>query len=282
MKHRKKDEPLTWYMEAVSLSPKCWKKKEEVPDTELELWKPLIVAILLEMPCYGYRKVTKELARQGHVINHKKIMRIMEVTGLKQKKRRFKPRTTDSRHKMRIYPNLVAGLTASYPNHIWVSDITYVKLDSGFCYVAIVLDVYTKKVVGWSIDMHMEESLVLEALRMALETGTPMFHHSDRGGQYCGNEYTELLEKNGVQISMAATGVSVDNPFAESFNRTLKVEEVYLYRYQNLAEAKQSITTFIKNYHEKRIHQSLDYVTPNEFCAGWVLLNSAQGVSLAH
>lgn len=282
MKHKKKDEPLAWYMEATSLSPKCWKKKEEVPDAEVAIWKPRIEDILREMPCYGYRKVTKELVRQGYTINHKKVMRIMEVTGLKQKKRTFKPRTTDSRHKMRTFPNLVAGIIASFPNHIWVGDITYVKLAGGFCYVAIVLDVFTKKVVGWSIASHMEESLVLEALAVALKTGTPVFHHSDRGGQYCGNEYTQMLEANTVQISMAATGVSVDNPFAESFNRTLKVEEVYLYRYETLAEARTSIANFIKNYHEKRIHQSLDYVTPSEFCTGWIMRNSKQSVSLAH
>jgi putative transposase len=256
---------------ALGLSPKGLVAVEK--DTaEDDIWKPRIEAILTEMPRYGYRKVTKQLERDGHVINDKKVMRLMKVFGFTQKKRVFKPRTTDSRHRLITYPNLIQDIQALYPMHIWVSDITYVKLASGFCYVAIVLDIFTKKVVGWSIAMHMEESLCIEALEKALPLGTPVFHHSDRGGQYCGNAYTGLLKKEGVQISMATTGVSVDNPFAESFNKTLKVEEVYLHRYQTFAEAKQSIGSFIDDvYHAKRLHQSLGYITPNEFCAGWAL-----------
>jgi putative transposase len=158
----------------------------------------------------------------------------MGETGLKQKKRTFKPRTTNSRHTLRVFPNLVKEIIPSYPHHVWVTDITYVQLPNGFCYVAIVLDVYTRKVAGWSIALHMEKELVIEALEMALKVGTPMYHHSDRGGQYCATEYVKLLEGVGAKISMADTGVSVDNPFAESFNKTLKVEEVYLKNYQNL------------------------------------------------
>jgi putative transposase len=220
--------------------------------------------------------VTAVLKRAGEVHNHKKIMRIMHETGLKQKRRKYKPRTTDSRHRLRIFPNVIKGVIASFPNHLWVSDITYVQLPHGFCYVAIVLDVFTKRVVGWNIALNMEKELVIDALDMALKTGTPVFHHSDRGGQYCAHEYVKRLEDGGTKISMADTGISVDNPFAESFNRTLKVEEVYLKNYESFDDAKQSITTFINDvYHRKRLHQSLQYQTPHEFYTSWQLHNHA-------
>lgn len=262
------------YQDAIGLSRKCWTEKSETVE-DLASWKKRIEAILEVTPCYGYRKVTHALKRTGEIVNHKKVMRIMRLTGLKQKKRKFKPRTTDSRHKLRIFPNLIKDVFPLYPSHIWVTDITYVQLPNGFCYVAIVLDIFTRKVVGWSIALHMEKELVIEALLMALKTGTPMYHHSDRGGQYCANDYVKMLEDLEVKVSMADTGVSVDNPFAESFNKTLKVEEVYLKNYQNLEEARASITAFIADvYHTKRLHQSLNYQTPEEFSAQWSLQNS--------
>ncbi len=203
----------------------------------------------------------------------------MREMGLKQKRRKYKPKTTDSRHRLRIFPNLVKKITPSFPNHLWVSDITYVQLPHGFCYVAIVLDVFTKRVVGWSIALTMEKELVIDALDMALKTGTPVFHHSDRGGQYCAHEYVKRLEDGGTKVSMADTGVSVDNPFAESFNRTLKVEEVYLKSYESFADAQASIAHFINDvYHVKRLHQSLNYQTPNEFYASWQLHNQGHVV----
>jgi putative transposase len=270
---------------AVGLSPKCWKPPPEniKKQDELSTWKQKFESVLTVTPCYGYRKMTAAFRRSGEVVNHKKVMRLMRVTGLKQKKRKFKPRTTDSRHKLRIFPNLVKEIVPSYPHHMWVGDITYVRLPNGFSYVAILLDVYTKKVVGWSIALHMEKELVLEALDMALKVGTPMYHHSDRGGQYCATDYVKRLEDAKVQVSMADTGVSVDNPFAESFNKTLKVEEVYLHDYQNIDEARVSIGAFINDvYHAKRLHQSLGYRTPNEVLTEWLLQNKTPLVPLVH
>ena len=273
--------PLSWFQSAIGLSRKCWK---QIPcDTEKETltaWKTKIETILVDTPCYGYRKVTAALKKTGEVHNHKKIMRLMHETGLKQKRRKYKPRTTDSRHKLRTFPNVIKDIVPSFPHHIWTSDITYVRLPTGFCYVAIVLDVFTKHVVGWSIALHMEKELVCEALEMALKEGTPTLHHSDRGGQYCAHEYVKKLEDAGVKISMADTGVSVDNPYSESFNRTLKVEEVYLKNYESFEEARTSIAHFINDvYHAKRLHQSLDYHTPDEFYASWTLQNAT---SLVH
>jgi transposase InsO family protein len=268
-KHRG-DLPFSRAAHALGLSRKNRYKKEVTPSTELTTWKTHIEKILTDFPCYGYRRVTATLKRQSFTVNHKKIMRIMHATGLKQKKRKWKPRTTDSRHKLRVFPNRVKDIVPRYPHHLWVSDITYVQLPSGFCYAAIVLDVFTRKVVGWSIALSMEQALVIDALDMALHLGTPAFHHSDRGGQYCATEYVKKLEDVGATISMADTGVSVDNPFAESFNRTLKVEEVYLREYQTFDDAKQSINTFIVDvYNAKRLHSSLGYLPPNEFEALW-------------
>jgi putative transposase len=148
------------------------------------------------------------------------------------------------------------------------------RLAKGFCYVAILLDVFTKKVVGWGVELHMETSLVVAALKLALEGGCPEYHHSDRGGQYCSYEYTNLLKENGVKISMADTGVSVDNPYAESFNRTLKVEEVYLSDYDTIVDAKESMKRFIEEmYNKKRLHSSLGYKPPEEFETEWLKEN---------
>ena len=256
--------------EALGLSRKNRREKEVSSHTDDAQWKQRIENILTEFPRYGYRRVTAALKRNGRDVNRKKIMRIMRETGLKQKRRTYKPRTTDSRHKMRVFPNLVKTLVPACPHHIWVGDITYVHLPAGFCYVAILLDLFTRKVVGYAVSLSMDASLVHAALDMALAHGTPKYHHSDRGGQYCEMEYVNKLEKLGTKVSMADTGVSVDNPFAESFNRTLKVEEVYLRDYQTLDEAKDSISDFIENvYNAKRLHSSLGYLPPLEFEALW-------------
>jgi putative transposase len=230
--------------------------------------------VLFNFPYYGNVRVSKELKRRGSVINHKKAERIMKKNGLFQKRKKYAPKTTNSRHLLPIYPNLVKDIVADHPKHIWVSDITYVRLAKGFCYVAIILDVFTKKIVGWAIELHMEKELVIDALKLALLGGAPEFHHSDRGGQYCSYAHTNLLKENGVKISMADTGVSVDNPYAESWNRTLKVEEVYLSDYETIEDARRSIKRFIEEaYNKKRLHSSIGYQPPEEFEREWLEKN---------
>lgn len=156
------------------------------------------------------------------------------------------------------------------PAVVWVSDITYIPVGDTWCYAAIVLDQCTRKVVGWSLATHMRTSLCLEALEMALSDHTaPKFHHSDRGSQYCSGEYQKALKKHPIKPSMADVGVSVDNPFAESFNRSLKVEEVYLNVYESLNEARISIASYITCYNTFRLHSSLGYVPPVEFEANY-------------
>lgn len=238
------------------------------------MWKNRIETILADFPYYGYIRVTEELKRRGCAVNKKRISRIMKETGLAQKRRKSGMKTTNSRHRLPVYPNLVKEISASRPKHIWVGDITYVRLAKGFCYVAALLDIFTRKVVGWSVELHMETSLVVAALKLALEGGAPEYHHSDRGGQYCSREYTDLLKENGVKISMADTGVSVDNPYAESFNRTLKVEEVYLADYETIDDARELMKRFIEEmYNKKRLHSSLGYKPPEEFEAEWLKEN---------
>ena len=262
--------PFSRAAAAIGLSRKNRHEQEAPPDQDLAVWKKRVESVLSEFPCYGYRRVTAALRRVGHAVGKKKIGRIMRETGLKQKRRKFKPRTTDSRHKLRVFPNLVKEIVPAFPHHVWVGDITYVKLPGDFCYVAILLDLFTRKVVGFAIALNMETPLVLEALDMALKDGTPMFHHTDRGGQYCASEYVGKLQSLGAKVSMADTGVSVDNPFAELFNRTFKVEEVYLRDYQNFDKAKRSIRSFIVDvYNAKRLHSSLGYLPPLEFEALW-------------
>lgn len=255
---------------ALGLSRKNRHEQVQAPDQDRAAWKECIERVLTEFPCYGYRRVTAALTRAGNTVNRKKIMRIMRETGLKQKRRTYKPRTTDSRHQLRTFPNLVKELVPSYPHHIWAGDITYVRLPGGFCYAAMLIDLFTRKVVGFAVALSMDESLVTACLDMALRDGTPAFHHSDRGGQYCATEYVGKLEGLGIAVSMADTGVSVDNPYAESLNRTLKVEEVYLRDYRDFAEAKASIRSFIVDvYNTRRLHSSLGYLPPAEFEALW-------------
>jgi putative transposase len=214
--------------------------------------------------------VTPALKRHGTHVNKKRVQRVMREHGLAQKRRKRFTKTTDSRHRLPTYPNLVSGITPSYPCQVWASDITYVRLAQGFCYVALIVDTFTRKVVGWAVDTHMETSLVMEALTMALAHGAPAYHHSDRGGQYCAHEYIAQLTEHGVQISMADAGMSVDNPYAESLNRTLKVEEVYLKEYHTINDARSALSHFIEVvYNTKRLHSSIGYVPPAEFEAAW-------------
>ncbi len=256
-------------LEAIGLSSKTWyAHEEEVDDTDDLVWKERIERILIDFPYYGFRRVHAQLLRDLHTINKKRVQRIMQEYKLVQKRRKYSITTTNSRHTLPTYLNLIATLVIAHPEHVWVADITYIRLPNGkFCYLATILDIFTRRIRGWALREHMREELVVEALNAALKrNGAPEYFHSDRGGQYCGKMHTEILERNGVQISMAATGVSVDNAFAESFFRTIKVEEVYLSDYADIADARRSIAQFIDVvYTHKRLHSSLGYLTPDEF-----------------
>ncbi len=281
----KPDVPTSWLAEAIGLSRKMLGRTEPPRESERRKGdadlKEKIVCILHDFPCYGYRRVTPALKRAGTQVNKKRVARVMKENGLAQKQRRRFTKTTDSTHRLPTYPNLVRDIVPGRPRHVWAADITYVRLAVGFCYVALIIDTFTRKVAGWAVETHMETSLVMHALTMALAKGAPEFHHSDRGGQYCAREYVELLSSRGVKIIMADAGLSVDNPYAESLNRTLKVEEVYLKEYHAVEDARASIKCFIEDvYNTKRLHSSLGYVPPEEFEERWLNEHVAPRVRL--
>jgi len=227
-----------------------------------------IRAVAQAYPLYGSRRVTAMLRREPYnlAINRKHVQRIMRAEGLLRRRRQRVPRTTQSNHGLRRYPNLVRGREVARPNEVWVADITYIRLGQASVYLAVVLDVYTRAVRGWCLSRHLDEALSLEALRMALAVATPQVHHSDQGVQYAATSYVALLESCGAQVSMSARRSPHENGYAERFMRTVKEEEVDLSDYRTFAEARQEIGQFIiEVYNRKRIHSSLGYLTPVEF-----------------
>ena len=228
-----------------------------------------IERIVLEFAGYGYRRVSAELRRRGWLVNHKRVLRIMrEESLLCQLQRRFKL-STDSAHSFKRYPNLLKDVVLDGLDQGWISDITYVRLPTTFCYLAAILDAYSRVCVGWCLSRWIDTRLTLWALEMALAARQPapgLIHHSDQGVQYASSEYVLRLEEAGAQISMASVGNPYENAKAESFFRTLKMEEVYLKDYQDFEEAYENIGEFIEElYNQKRLHSSLGYLPPVEF-----------------
>jgi putative transposase len=230
--------------------------------------------VLAEFPFYGYPRVTKELHRRGWQANEKRIHRLMQQYGFCQKRRKYKPRTTNSRHGLPWHPNRIRDIIPSFPNHIWAGDITYIRLANGtYCYLAGLIDVFTRKIRGWALMNTMSVELILAAWACARKSHpAPRFHHSDRGSQYCAEAYVAALQKDGAEVSMSEKGESTQNPYIESFWRSLKVEEVYLNEYETMADAQKNIGHFSEIvYAKKRLHSSLGYQTPEEFESAWPL-----------
>lgn len=243
--------------------------------------KDLIDSVHIEFPVYGYRKLHKEILRRGTLINEKKIRRIQAKFGLFATQVRKWIKTTDSRHKFKKYPNLISPATLITDiNQVWVSDITYVRIQTGFIFVAIVLDLCSRRVVGWGISKRINAELAVAALRMAIQNRRPdpgCIHHSDQGVQYCSAEYIELLEEWRLQISMSRKGNPYDNAWAESFMRILKYEEVYLAEYETYEDVVNRLPRFIEDiYNRKRIHSSIGYLTPEEF--EWQIMRNKQEI----
>ena len=223
------------------------------------------------MPRYGYRRVTHELRRRNVLANHKRVLRIMRAEGLVCMRKVSKHRTTYSNHGFRKYPNLVKDLHVTGLNHVWVADITYIQVLHEFFYLAAILDLFSRKCVGWSLSRTLETEHALRALEMALATRRSLgfvglIHHSDRGVQYASDEYVKKLMENGILVSMTESGDPRENAFAESFNKTLKYEEVYLTEYESFDDALKNIGQFIKEvYNKKRLHSSIGYMPPDEY-----------------
>jgi transposase InsO family protein len=235
---------------------------------EMEL-RDAIQKIAVEMPAYGYRRITAELRRGDRTVNHKRVLRLMREDNLLCLRRRAFVRTTDSDHKLPVYPNLAKDVKLNRLNQLWVADITYIRLMCEFVYLAVILDAFSRRVIGWALGRTLEADLTVEALSKAIGRGRVepgLVHHSDRGIQYASKAYTEMLSAHGIRISMSRRGNPYDNAKAESFMKTLKYEEVYRTEYRDFRDARRQIGRFIESvYNRKRLHSALRYLSPVEF-----------------
>jgi len=257
---------------------------ESEPRSDLDMdLRDAIQKIAVEWPSYGRPRITAELRRRGWHVNPKRVYRLMREDNLLCVRKRKFLVTTDSNHPRRIYPNLARDMILTATNQLWRADITYIRLRDEFVFLAVILDAYSRRVIGWTLDRTMEDSLTLTALRMALshrvvEPG--LVHHSDRGTQYASSDYTDLLKANGIAISMSRKGNPWDNAACESFVKTLKYEEVLRNEYRDLAEARASIREFLeKVYNQKRLHSALGYLPPVEFEANCAAQNRKEAAS---
>ena len=232
------------------------------PSAEEVRIKHRIDEIYTEWPFYGSRRITAQLCRESILINRKAVQRHMQEMGIAGicPGPNLSKRNTDHR----VYPYLLSNVTASYPNHVWGIDITYVRLTAGWMYLVAVLDWFSRYVVSWALDQTLEIAFVLDAVQRALAQATPLIWNSDQGSHFTSPQYTQLLLAANVQISMDGKGRALDNIFTERLWRTVKYEEVYLKGYTSPREARQGLATYLAFYNDRRLHQSLDYHTPAE------------------
>jgi transposase InsO family protein len=270
--------PIRELCSVLDLAPSTWYyQRQPRSDPKVER---VIERLAGEHPTYGSRRLAHQAARQPYQlqVNRKRVQRLLRERGLLRLPKRHRVRTTDSEHGWPRYPNLVQGLEITRPDQVWVSDVTYIRLASGFVYLAIILDVFTRRVCGWELASSLGTQLTLPALRQALRRAPPELHHSDQGGEYAAAEYTDLLRSVGVQISMSEAGHAEQNGYAERMIRTIKEEEVYLSDYHDQADARRQIGRFLNDvYQKKRIHSSLGYLTPIEFEANWRRMQDHNG-----
>ncbi len=254
-----------WYARSATLDPSA----------EAVALRDAIEHIILDFPGYGYRRVTHALQREGWAVNHQRVLRIMRQEALLCQLQRHFIVTTDSTHGLRTYPNLLKGRELTRLDEAWVADMTYIRLPTGFVYLACLLAAFSRRCVGWHLSRTIDTDLALTALNQAIGARQPMsglIHHADRGVQYASGAYIARLQEIGAQVSMSAKGNPYDNAKAESFFKTLKREEVYLQEYASFAEAHANLARFIDAvYNAKRLHSSLGYLPPEEFEATYRL-----------
>jgi putative transposase len=250
-----------------------WRMPRQADPVEMEI-RDQMQKVALESPAYGYRRITAELQQRGFEINHKRVLRMMREDNLLCVRQRAFVTTTDSRHNLPIYPNLARGMTPAAINQLWVADITYIRLRTEFIYLAVVLDAFSRRVIGWALGRTLAADLAVTALAMAFMERQPapgLVHHSDRGVQYASHDYTGMLKQHQAIISMSRKGNPYDNAACESFMKTLKYEEVYRNEYRDFSEARACIGEFLESvYNRKRLHSALGYLPPAEFENGTV------------
>jgi putative transposase len=250
-----------------------WRMPRQADPVAMEI-RDQMQKVALESAAYGYRRITAELQRCGFDVNHKRVLRMMREDNLLCVRQRAFVVTTDSRHNLPIYPNLAGTVTPTVINQLWVADITYIRLRTEFIYLSVVLDAYSRRVIGWALGRTLEAELAVTALRMAFAERRPapgLVHHSDRGVQYASRDYTGMLQQHQAIISMSRKGNPYDNAACESFMKTLKYEEVYRNEYRDFSEARARIGEFLESvYNQKRLHSALGYLPPAEFESGAV------------
>lgn len=261
--------PVRVVCQVLAVAPSSfYYRSSPADDSALET---AIAELAGQWPTYGYRRITAELRRAGWTVNHKRVARLMAAMGLKVRRRRGEPRTTDSSHGRPRYPNLVRDLAVVRPDQVWVADITYIRLQRGFVYLAVVMDVFTRAIRGWALQRDLDRGLTMAALTRALRGSQPEIHHSDQGVQYAATEYVALLHAAQVAVSMADVGAAWQNGYAERLMRTIKEEEVYLSDYVDYHDALRQLGRFLDDvYMHKRIHSALGYLTPTEFESQWL------------
>lgn len=251
---------------AYYYDPKVARAEQEEMEADI---RGKVEQIRVELPRTGYRMLLGHLRKSGVKIGERRLRNVLKKFKLQIKPKRRFVRTTDSRHGFRVYENRIKALSLNRINQVWASDITYIRIQNGFVFLAVILDLYSRKVIGWSISKRIDQALTLNALKMALARRNPprgVIHHSDRGVQYLCKEYTALLLEHGFEISCSARGNPYDNAFVESFMKTLKDNEVYLWAYETLLDVIERVPYFIEEvYNKKRLHSGLDYLTPEEF-----------------
>jgi putative transposase len=250
--------------------PRSGLYRAPTPRPEQAVLRGALVRLAGEWPTYGYRRLTAMLRREGHVVNSKRVRRLMASLGIQGQRPVRRKRTTDSNHAFPRFPNLVATLEVVRPDQVWVADITYIRLRREFVYLAVLMDVFTRVIRGWHLARNLDVSLTLTALDRALTTQRPEIHHSDQGVQYAATEYIARLRQVDAQPSMAAVGEPRENGYAERLMRTIKEEAVELSDYRDYDDAYAQLGPFLDAvYNVKRIHSALGYLTPREFEEHW-------------
>lgn len=253
-------------MSTYYADPKVSRAEKEEHDADI---RGKVEQLRVEFPRTGYRMLLAHLRRQGIVIGERKLRRIISKFELQIRPKKRFIKTTDSNHSYLTHPNLLEELSINNVNQVWTADITYIRIENGFVYLAVIIDLYSRKAIGWQISKRIDRNLTLDALKMALVRRKPergVIHHSDRGVQYLCDDYTELLKTNGFHISCSRKGNPYDNAWTESFMKTLKYDEIYMFEYKTYLDVVERLPHFIEEvYNKRRLHSAIGYVPPEEF-----------------